>query len=233
MRLAPLALLALSLACADAPSGPADAGTADAIDATLTDATLTDATLTDAGTADATASDATLTDAGDPGLPRTCEGACRELTLEAAFGRARARFDRAFYGLTAPGESASGALELHVEVYAGGADGCPRMDSPTPARTLIARLPLLEDAPLEGPSSRAAVTLLDFEGGLLEGPEPFARATRFAVTPRAADVCGACLGAPSPSHPGGLVAFALDAEFAGGTVRGHLFATHCDSLDTP
>ena len=40
-----------------------------------------------------------------------------------------------------------------------------------------------------------------------------------------------CVGGAAPSDPDGLIALDLDVTFAGGTVRGHLFALHCDALD--
>jgi hypothetical protein len=218
MRLAPLVPFCLALACGPGERGGAtDAGTADA----ATGAGTADA-ATGAGTADA----AVATDAG---LPGRCEGACRSLTLEARFGEARRGFDRAYFGVTGPGASASGEAELHVEVYAGGEDGCPREDSPTPARTVVARLPLLAGPVIEGPSDAASLSLLDFAGDLLAGPAPLARATRFAVRPRAAAVCLDC---PAP-RPEDVVAFELEADLEGGSLEGHVFATRCASLDTP
>ncbi len=188
----------------------------------------------DAGPSSADAGSASL-DASQPAddaLPTTCEGACRELTLRATLGGEQGDFSHARYGVTAPAASASGDWELHVEVHAGGEDACPRESSPTPRQTVVLRLPLLAStAPLVGPSSLSALTFLDFEGRFLPGPSPLSRATRFTVSPRAADVCTACLGAPEPSHAAGFVAFDVAAELAEGTLTGKVLATHCDSLD--
>ena len=85
------------------------------------------------------------------------------------------------------------------------------------------------------PTAAAAVTspgnLLDFVGDLLGGALG-ARATAVMLTPVAVDVCPTCVGGAAPSDPDGLIALDLSLTFAGGTVAGHLFATHCDSLDT-
>jgi hypothetical protein len=35
-----------------------------------------------------------------------------------------------------------------------------------------------------------------------------------------------------PSHMEGFIAFDLSATFPSGTASGHIYAVHCDSLDT-
>ncbi|MBK9034867.1 MAG: hypothetical protein IPL61_26990 [Myxococcales bacterium] len=161
----------------------------------------------------------------DAGLPATCAGACRTTALTARFGAAVRTLDHAIYGVTI----ATGAPPtLYVEIHRGGAAGCPTMTSPTPDYTLI-----LGAVPV--PTTTAPTTtpgnLLDFRGDLLGGPLG-AAATAVTVTPVAADVCPSCVGAPAPSHPDGLIALDVDLTFAAGTVVGHLFASHCDGLDT-
>jgi hypothetical protein len=37
---------------------------------------------------------------------------------------------------------------------------------------------------------------------------------------------------PAPADPDGLLALDVALTFESGTITGHLFATHCDSLDT-
>lgn len=160
----------------------------------------------------------------DGGLPTTCAGACRTTALTATFGATTRTLDRAVYGVTI---AAGGAATLHVEAHRGGAAGCPTMTSPTPDYTLI-----LGAVPV--PTTAAVATspgnLLDFVGDVLGGALG-AAATAVALTPVAADVCPSCVGGAAPSDPDGLIALDLDVTFAGGTVRGHLFALHCDALD--
>ncbi|MBL8623517.1 MAG: hypothetical protein JNK64_19575 [Myxococcales bacterium] len=160
----------------------------------------------------------------DAALPTSCDGACRTTALTARFGATTRTFDRAVYGVTAP---AGQAPTLHVEAYRGGPTGCPTASSPTPDYTLVL-------GELAVPTTPAAVAttanVLDFVGDLLGGPLG-AAATAATATPVALDVCPACVGQPAPADPDGLIALDLAATFAAGTVSGHLFATHCDSLD--
>jgi hypothetical protein len=167
-------------------------------------------------TADAASADA----AADAGGFASCTGACRITALTAMLDTTR-MLDRAVYGFTREPPS------LHVEVYRGGAAGCPIESSPPPDYTLIlGRVPVPTDAtPSTSPGS-----ILDFQGDLLGGP-PGATATEVTITPVAADVCTTCSGMPAPSDPDGFVALDVTLTFAAGTVTGHLFATHCDSLD--
>jgi hypothetical protein len=138
-------------------------------------------------------------------LATTCTGACRTTSLAATFGATRV-LDVAYFGV-----SASGAL--YVEAYRGAAAGCPSMNSPTPDYTLI-----LGSVPV--PTSTAAITspanLIDFQGDLLPSVAPVA-ATAVTLTPVAKNASELALD--------------VDLTFAAGTVSGHLFATHCDSLD--
>jgi hypothetical protein len=137
--------------------------------------------------------------------------------------------DRAYFGLTAPANGDSGGWELHIEVYAGGDPGCPTAQSASPDQTLIVTgVPVPENAvPVD--QSVAAVSLLDFEGALLPGT-PVSSATALSVTAVAANPCVECASGGSPTGER-LVAVDVSATFAEGTAAGHLFATHCDSLD--
>lgn len=143
------------------------------------------------------------------GLPTTCDGACQALTLRASFGGTVRDFEQAYFGIS----RADDPPTLHVEAYRGGAAGCPSGSSPTPDYTLVV-------AGLPRPTAAAALTaqanLLDFQGDLLGGALG-AQATAVTLTPTAA----------------GDQVLALDAAitFAAGTVSGHLYATHCASLD--
>ncbi|MGN6109814.1 MAG: hypothetical protein ACTHU0_32200 [Kofleriaceae bacterium] len=204
-RFAGLFLIAAA-ACGDSSTGSPDA----ARDAPAVDAVEVDAPPVDAP--------------GDaPGFPATCEGACRMTRLTAKFGSTMRQLDRAYYGVTGSGANAT----LHVEAYRGGAAGCPTESSPTPDYTMIlgtVPVPTSTDE-LSSPGN-----LLDFSGDLLGGSIG-ASATAVKLTPVAANVCTDCPGMPAPSDPDGMVALDVRLTFANGTITGHLYATHCDSLD--
>ena len=171
---------------------------------------------------DTAALDAAPDSAG--GLPTACDGACRTTALTAQFGATTRVLDRAVYGITAiPNQ----APTLHVEAHKGGGTGCPSASSPTPEYTLV-----LGEIPMPTTAEPQAVraNVLDFQGDLLGGPLGAAATAATAATV-ALDVCPGCVGQTAPSDPDGLVALDLDATFSGGTVVGHLFAIHCDSLD--
>ncbi|MEZ4364968.1 MAG: hypothetical protein R2939_01615 [Kofleriaceae bacterium] len=163
------------------------------------------------GGEDAPAVDAQPAPADAAGLATTCTGDCATLDLTASFGATTRAFARAYYGVT----SAAGGDTLHVEAYAGGADGCPTKASPTPDYTLIIDG---ADDPVDLTVTTGAGSVLDFVGDLLGGPLG-AAATSVTLTPvaRTADV----------------VAFTAALTFDGGTVAGHLVASHCASLDEP
>ena len=166
-------------------------------------------------------------DASTGALPSTCEGACRTLTLTARFGTVTAPFERAFYGLT---RSATGTT-VYIEATSGGDDACPSAASPVPDHLFR-----LDGFPVPASTMTLAADggLADFLGDLLPS-RPTALAASTTVTPVAADVCPACVGLPAPADPDGLLALDVQATFAGdapGVIAGHVFATHCDALDT-
>jgi len=136
-------------------------------------------------------------------------------SLVASFGSVQRSLDRAYFGVT---RSAS-ATTLHVEAYRGGGSGCPTQSSPTTDYTLV-----LGTVPM--PSGMTPITspgnILDFVGDLLNGPLG-AAATAVTITPVATDVCATCSGT--------FLAVDTSITFAAGTITGHLYATHCDSLD--
>lgn len=145
---------------------------------------------------------------GSSGLATTCTGACATTALTVTFGATTRRLDAAYFGV-----STSGAL--YVEAYAGAAAGCPTMTSPTPDYTLIlgnVPMPVTTD-PITSPAN-----LIDFQGDLLPSPAPVA-ATAVMLVPVAKNAME--------------LALAADLTFSSGTIAGHLFATHCDSLDDP
>jgi len=156
-----------------------------------------------------------IVDASIDAASSTCEGACKTTSLVATFGSAQRTLDRAYFGIT---RSAAGAT-LHVEAYRGGGTGCPTQTSPTTDYTLV-----LGTVPM--PSGLTPVTspgnVLDFVGDLLNGPLG-AAATAVTITPVATDVCVTCTGT--------FLAVDASITFAAGTITGHLYATHCDSLD--
>jgi hypothetical protein len=158
---------------------------------------------------DAIASDAAV-DAAAPTFA-TSTGACKVTMLTAAFA-ATSTLDRAYYGVTASPPS------LHVEAYKNAPSGCPTNSSPDPSYTLIlGRVPI----PTDTTPSTSPGNILDFQGDLLGGPLG-AAATTITITPVAAkDVMAA----------GGFVALDISLTFPTGTVGGHVYATHCASLD--
>ncbi len=139
-------------------------------------------------------------------LATTCTGACAVTALTATFGATTRQLDVAYFGVTNSGG-------VYIEAYAHASAGCPTMNSPTPDYTLIlGNVPML--------TSTATVTspanLIDFRGDLLSGPAPVA-AMNVMLTPVAKNASELALD--------------VNLTFASGTIAGHLFATHCDSLD--
>jgi hypothetical protein len=157
-----------------------------------------------------------------------CSGSCAQQSLVATFGAAVEPFERSVYGLD---QDAKGKAGIYLEAMHGGFSGCPEQSSPTPDRTLIlSGLPLPTVGATVSKSDGLVVTLLDYKGTLLQG-EPLSKATASKVTFTAAEVCVSCVGQTPPSHPAGFVALELEATFDEGTVKGHLYARHCDSLE--
>ncbi len=144
----------------------------------------------------------------DSGLPTTCTGECAETALRAEFLVVRT-LDHAVFGNNSDGT-------LHVEAYLGGDMSCPSETSPTPDYTLV----MGKVAPPNGPAPTiSSGNVLDFVGDLLGG-ELGAQASTVIVRAVAAS-------------PNEHVALDVDLEFENGTIAGHLFATHCPSLDSP
>lgn len=145
----------------------------------------------------------------------SCEGACKTTNLAAMFGSVQRTLDRAYFGVT---RSAAGAT-LHVEAYRGGGSGCPTQSSPTTDYTLVlGTVPMpIGMMPVTSPGN-----ILDFVGDLLNGPLG-AAATAVTITPVATDACASCAGT--------FLALDTSITFAAGTITGHLYATHCASLD--
>jgi hypothetical protein len=109
--------------------------------------------------------------------------------------------DVAYYGTNTD-------LTLHLEAYAGAAAGCPTMNSPTPDYTLIlGRINMEHTSP---------ASFIDFKGDMLPSVQPIS-ATAVTLTPVTFDAT--------------FVAYDVMLTFDAGTISGHLYATHCDSLD--
>ena len=149
-------------------------------------------------------------DAAEPAFA-TCTGTCKTTTLAAAFAMTRG-LDKAYYGVTQAPPS------LHVEAYKNAPAGCPTNSSPDPFYTLIlGRVPI----PTDTTPSTSPGNILDFQGDLLGGPLG-AAATTVVITPVAAN---------NVMAPSGFVALDVMLTFPSGTIGGHLYATHCASLD--
>jgi hypothetical protein len=141
----------------------------------------------------------------------TCTGACTTTALTAAFAATRV-LDKAYYGVT------QSPLSLHVEAYKNAPAGCPTATSPSPDYTLVIGTVTI---PMDPTPSTAPSSILDFKGDLLGGPIK-STATAVTLTPIAADqVMGAT----------GFIALDVTMTFANGSLGGHLYATHCASMD--
>ncbi len=159
-------------------------------------------------------------DAAPDAPAASCTGACKTTALTAKFGADTRVLDRAYYGITKSATSST----LHVEAYKGAPAGCPTASSPSPNYTLI-----LGTVGIAQPGTERA-NVLDFVGDLLDGPLG-APTTAVMLTTVAIDVCPTCVGMPAPADADGFVALDASLTFAAGTITGHLYATHCDSLD--
>lgn len=165
--------------------------------------------VNEAGTPETSTPDAGGPDAG-------CTGACRTLALGATYGAVTASFERAQFGRDKTGPNVSGVT---VEVHAGGAPECPKQNSPTPDRTLVVSgIKVGSEGKTLTLADGLAVTLLDFKELLTKKPLDKATAAKLTVV--------AIEGSPPDK-----VAFDLEATFEEGTIRGHVFADHCATMD--
>jgi len=113
-----------------------------------------------------------------------------------------------FYGVNADDGT------LHVEVNLGGYTACPEMNSPSPKYLVIlGRVPPTSQATATSPGN-----FLDYEGDMLPSPMLGQQATSVALTSVVYQV-------------GTSVALDAMLTFPAGTVTGHIYATHCASLD--
>lgn len=168
----------------------------------------------DALVPDATANDApSATDAPNG----TCVGACKDTVLVADFGGKTRTLSRSQHGIDT-GEG--GAATFHVESHLGGSPACPSQTSPTPDYTLVTSGVPRGKAGAKV-SERDGVTgaFFDFKGDL--GLPPITKAISVSVSVVAED----------SATPPAWVAMDVEAYFREGSVKGHVYATHCDSLD--
>lgn len=113
-----------------------------------------------------------------------------------------------FYGINADDGT------LHVEVNLGGYTACPTMSSPTPKYLVIlGRVPSVS-----APTATSPGNFLDYEGDMLPSPMLGQQATSVMLTSVVYEV-------------GTSVALDVMLTFPAGTVTGHIYATHCASLD--
>ena len=149
-------------------------------------------------------------DGSAAGLPTSCDGTCATTDMTANFDGTMRTFTRAHFG-TNGGASPT----LYVEAYSGGPTGCPDENSAAADITFV-----LGDLPV--PDSTDTITtsagLVDLEGALL--PDVPTTSTSDAEATAAA------------YEQNTFVALTVAAQFAEGTVSGHLAATHCPSLDS-
>jgi hypothetical protein len=144
----------------------------------------------------------------EPDAAREIDGAVNMSNTLTATMQATRMLDRAFYGVNTDDGT------LHVEINKGGDTGCPQMNSPTPEYTLIiGRVPAMTAASATSPG-----TFLDYQGDMLPDGVLGAPATAVILS--------------AISYTAGVsVALEVSMTFDAGTVTGHVFATHCDSLD--
>lgn len=174
--------------------------------------------------------------AGD--MRPTCERECATHALTIEFGANTRSLGRAMYGLSSPEQSVNGEeWEIYVESLEGGYSGCTQELSPSPDYTFIlSGLPILMGGEvLSKETDQINAILFDYEGDLVPDPPFRTVATEVRVTARTTSVCTDCVGMMAGdmdnSDPNGFVSLEVEAIFPEGSVKGMLYAEHCDSLD--
>lgn len=194
---------------AGADTSPPDGAVAEA----GADGPAVDAPSDDAPSSDVVSNDATPSETGAPF--ETCEGDCAQTSLTITLGNNTAAVDRAQFGFNAADK---GAPTLHIEAHLGGDPACPSTSSPTPDLTVIfGSVPIPTDTT---PIENTPVTLLDFTGDL--SPNPFDKAMTATLTP---------VAIKTDPPESAFIAFDVSVTFPNGTMTGHVYATHCDSMD--
>ncbi len=203
-------LLAAFVACSSDPPASGGGGTPDGGGSSSSSASSSSSSGgSSSGGADGGSS------SGDGGSG--CTGACKTTSLTITVDGKSAPLDRAQFGFNAT--DAGAAPSAQVEAHFGGDPACPTQTSPTPDRTIVfAKMPLTKTVATEADGVKA--TLLDFKGTLTSQPALKASAVKITVV----DV---------QTTPAGTayIAFDVDAAFPGGTLKGHAYAAHCDSMD--
>ena len=148
----------------------------------------------------------TDTDAPADADDSPCQGQCKQTNVTLMFNVTRT-IDTAYYGTTFD------SMGLHVEGYYNAAPGCPTGTSPTPDYTLVMR----EVSPTTPTSPMATANVLDFKGDLLGGPLGLAATMKEINTVAWRDKA--------------FIALDVNLTFSTGTAVGHVYATHCSTLD--
>lgn len=113
-----------------------------------------------------------------------------------------------FYGVNADDGT------LHLEANLGGYTDCPVMTSPTPQYLLIlGRVPAAS-----APTATSPGNFLDYEGDMLPSPMLGQAATSVMLS-------------SVVYQAGSFISLDATLTFPAGTVSGHVYATHCPSLD--
>jgi len=171
------------------------------------------ATISDAGAMD---SGVSTTRAEDSGNPNSEDSGSTETSLVATFDGKSKTLTRAQYGTT---KTDAGKTIIHLEAHEGGDPACPTQSSPTPDRTLVVENVLdPADHSTQGTADGVRAALFDFEGSLLGGTDVLAKATSVKLE----------LDGPAAPEFGMKVTMVFPQ---GGKLEGHLYATHCASMD--
>ena len=149
------------------------------------------------------------TDAGGDALTddanEICQGQCKLTNVTLMFQTTRT-IDSAYYGTMFDSPA------LRIEAYRKAGPGCPTASS-TPDYTLI----LGEVDPNAPSSPMSTANIRDFKGDLLGGPLGLAATMRQIDRTAWVDKT--------------FIAVDVMLTFSSGTAVGHIYATHCDSLD--
>ena len=201
---------------------PVDLTDEDTLDASEDSAEISDPDLQDL-TDIADSSDTTVDEDQNGEL---CEGACRYQNLDAVFGNTTYPLEGTYFGLTAP-EQSGDPTTLYIEAYTG-YDDCPEENSAPPIIHVLLNntpLPLAPGTTLTMEDGLTA-TLLDYEGVVTDAI--FLSATAIEINVVDAEICEDCVGTEQPDA---FLALDVEIVFDGGSVTGHIYGSHCQSMD--
>ncbi|HEX5063016.1 MAG TPA: hypothetical protein VFV99_26760 [Kofleriaceae bacterium] len=153
------------------------------------------------GDAGGDGNDANLDDAND-----ICSGQCKNTSVALMFQTNRT-LDSAYYGTTFD------ATTLRIEAYRKANPGCPTTGMANPDYKLI----LGEVNPATPDSNMSTANIVDLKGDLLGGPLGLAATGKQITLVAAVD--------------GSFIAVDVMLTFSSGTAMGHIYATHCATLD--